>query len=166
MRRLALVLALGLLPMACVVQTRYPGAWPRIDPARRGGCPDVSGIYLDDGVKGDPFAAPTSLSGLLFGRPAPGTQVRVVQYAGDSLAVSVAGGARRVFSRARGTLKCDPAGARLACGRRRAVYLAKAVDGSLMAQEVEFVFVAATRSWHRFSPPTLPPLPEGTDVDR
>jgi hypothetical protein len=169
LRRLAIILALGLLPAACVIQTRYPGAWPGIDPTRVAGCPDVSGIYLNDGVKGDPFAAATSLSGLLLAGPAPGATARISQYAGDSLAVSVAREgrelARKVFSRARGTLACDPAGVRLACGRRRAVYLAKAVDGSLMAQEVEFAIVATTRSWHRFSPPTLPPLPEGTDVE-
>jgi hypothetical protein len=169
--RRALVLLLGLLPVACVIQSRYPGAWPGVE----GGRIDVSGVYLGDGVRGDPFAAPTSLGRLLLDEAlAPGRVFEIAQYGGDSLVVSARGGGRKVFSRARGTLDCAGAGVAVACGwhgfheagftlaaARRTVRLALAIDGSLMAQDVEhaigllvvFPMAATVRSWHRFSPP-------------
>lgn len=184
----SLVLRLGLLSslllMGCAIRQTYPGAWPRVDPTRIEGCPQIAGDYLSSGVMADPLLALSSLSELLLDQPAPGAIIRIAQYGSDSLAVTAwqmdSPGTRQVFCRAKGNLSCAPAGLGLSCGwgspgtgglalgvARRTVYLAKATDGSLMAQSVEFSIgflwfipmIATMRSWHRFSPPTFPPLP-------
>lgn len=175
------------LAAGCSISQTYPGAWPRVDPTRIGGCPPVAGDYLSDGVRADPFAAPTSLSAMALETISRDAIVRISQYGADSLRLAVwqDGGllAQRLFSRARGNLTCTPEGVRLACGRRSEpvvsglavswprLYLARATDGSLMVQEVKpyiaflllIPFPGVSRSWHRFSPPTFPfhPTPEG-----
>ncbi len=184
-RHLVILLLAGMLLGSCVIESHYPGAWPGIDPMRVAGCPDVAGTYLRDGVKGDPFAAESSLGELLLGdASSTGGVIEIAQYASDSLVVSAWKDeqpiGRRVFSRANGDYRCAPAGVELICGwhafarkaleagvARRKLYLGKATDGSLMVQEVDFTIeimlivpiVGTVRSWHRFSPPTFPPLP-------
>jgi hypothetical protein len=178
-----LPLLLGLLA-SCSIQQRYPGAWPRVDPTRVAGCPDVTGVYLNDGVRGDPFGALVSLSDLLQLGSTSESILRISQYGADSLAIVVWRDdrqvARRMLSRSQGNLTCTPAGVGLTCGwhfvgreglelgaARRTLYLAKATDGSLMVQDVEFTvgvlivlpIIGTMRSWHRFSPTTIPPLP-------
>jgi len=177
----------GLLLLAlaagCSTTQTYPGAWPRVDPTRIEGCPPVTGEYLSDGVRADPFAAPTSLSELALETPMADAIIRITQYGADSLALAAWKDgkvrARRVFSRARGDLACAREGVRLSCGwrsfpavnvlevSRHTLYLARATEGSLMVQDVEFYidfflllpFPGMARSWHRFSPPTFPLLP-------
>jgi hypothetical protein len=185
MRRL--VLQFGFLSCVllagCSISQRYPGAWPRVDPTRIAGCPPVAGDYLSDGVRADPFAALSYLSGLVFERRVPQAIIRIAQYGTDSLAIVAwkdgQAVSRRVFSRAEGNLDCTREGVRLSCGwhsvlrvaipvlSRRTLYLARATDGSLMVQDVEFSIALLTLlpfpyksiSWNRFSPPTFPPLP-------
>jgi hypothetical protein len=170
--------------LGCAIQQTYPGAWPRVDPTRGAECPEVAGDYLSDGVMADPWRAPSSLSELVLREAGRGAVVRIAQYGADSLALTLwqenRPPARRVFSRAKGNLRCTATAVALSCGwgppgpgglavgyARRTVYLVKATDGSLMVQSAErsiglliFLPVLATlRSWHRFSPPRYPPLP-------
>jgi hypothetical protein len=146
----------------------------------------VAGLYLGDGVRGDPFAAHSSLGRLLLGRETGrGLVFEIFQHGADSLTVIAREGereaARRSFSRRRGDLRATPSGVRISLGwraylgrnlgagaSRRAVLLTKASDGSLMVREDELAvgvlflvpFTGTLRSWHRFSPPARSrPLP-------